>query len=132
MCDMAAPIIAFARKIGTVVRTTPLALSTATMITSPPNHPILNDPSLRSTWAHRAWVHVGAHVEKTGGGGYIDRMRGVTEVLKWLAINFRDSVTYLFSRWLAFRQAHLVMCIVSSKPTSTWISFWAPRRLLSS
>ena len=67
-------------------------------------------------------------VEKTGGGGYIDRMRGVTEVLKWLAINFRDSVTHLFSRWLAFRQAHLVMCKVSSKPTSTWISFWAPRR----
>uniref|UniRef100_A0A7N2M9F3 Uncharacterized protein n=1 Tax=Quercus lobata TaxID=97700 RepID=A0A7N2M9F3_QUELO len=51
-------------------------------------------------------------VEKTGGGGYIDRMRGVTEVLKWLAINFRDSVTHLFSRWLAFRQAHLVMCII--------------------
>ncbi|KAL4619131.1 hypothetical protein ACB092_06G057700 [Castanea dentata] len=30
-----------------------------TLVTSPPSRPILNDPSLRSTWAHRAWVASG-------------------------------------------------------------------------
>ena len=33
--------------------------STATMIKSPPNHPILNNPSLRSTRTHHAWVAYG-------------------------------------------------------------------------
>ncbi|XP_075672305.1 fatty acid desaturase 4, chloroplastic-like [Castanea sativa] len=33
------------------------------MITSPPNNqPVLNDPSLRSTWAHCAWVACGCTV----------------------------------------------------------------------
>ena len=37
----------------------PQLIPSQTLVTSPHSRPILNDPSLRSTWAHRAWVASG-------------------------------------------------------------------------